>query len=102
MRGRPADDAAPSARRREAADGRGLELWLRGARPDQPEDQARRGDPLYAPRAGKGSTRFLEDGRIEIDSNAVERSIRPIALNRKNALFAGSDGGASTGPSSPR
>jgi len=38
-------------------------------------------------------TRFLDDGRIEIDSNVVERSIRPIALNRKNALFAGSDGG---------
>jgi hypothetical protein len=41
-----------------------------------------------------GLTRFLDDGRIEIDSNIVERSIRPIALNRKNALFAGSDGGA--------
>jgi hypothetical protein len=38
-------------------------------------------------------TRFLYDRRIEIDSNVVERSIRPIALNRKNALFAGSDGG---------
>ena len=42
----------------------------------------------------EGLTRFLDDGRIEIDSNMVERSIRPIALNRKNALFAGSDGGA--------
>lgn len=41
----------------------------------------------------QGLTRFLDDGRIEIDSNVVERSIRPIALNRKNALFAGSDGG---------
>ena len=39
-------------------------------------------------------TRFIDDGRIEIDSNTVERSIRPIALNRKNALFAGSDAGA--------
>ena len=38
--------------------------------------------------------RILDDGRIEIDSNTVERSIRPIALNRKNTLFAGSDGGA--------
>ena len=37
---------------------------------------------------------FLDDGRVEIDSNVVERAIRPIALNRKNALFAGSDGGA--------
>jgi transposase len=35
----------------------------------------------------------LMTGRIEIDSNVVERSIRPIALNRKNALFAGSGGG---------
>jgi len=41
-----------------------------------------------------GLSRFLDDGRIEIDSNTVERAIRPIALNRKNALFAGSDGGA--------
>ena len=40
-----------------------------------------------------GLTRFLDDGRIEVDSNVVERTIRPIALNRKNALFAGSDGG---------
>ena len=40
-----------------------------------------------------GLCRFLGDGRIEIDSNTVERSIRPIALNRKNALFAGSDEG---------
>ena len=39
----------------------------------------------------EGLTRFLDDGRIELDSNPVERSIRPIALNRKNALFAGSD-----------
>jgi len=41
-----------------------------------------------------GLARFLDDGRIEIDSNTVERSMRPIALNRKNALFAGSDEGA--------
>lgn len=37
---------------------------------------------------------FLDDGRIELDSNPVERTIRPIALNRKNALFAGHDAGA--------
>ena len=40
-----------------------------------------------------GLTRFLDDGRIDLDNNAVERSIRPLALNRKNALFAGSDEG---------
>jgi transposase len=42
----------------------------------------------------EGLERFLEDGRIEIDTNVVERSMRPIALNRKNALFAGHDAGA--------
>jgi hypothetical protein len=46
----------------------------------------------YAIRHWDGLVRFLDDGRIEIDSNTVERSIRPIALNRKNAL-AGQDRG---------
>ena len=41
-----------------------------------------------------GLARFLEDGRIEIDTNAVERAMRPIVLSRKNALFAGHDAGA--------
>jgi hypothetical protein len=47
---------------------------------------------------------LLDDGRIEIDSNVVERSIRPIALNRKNALFAGSTVAVAekAGRSSPR
>ena len=39
-------------------------------------------------------TRFLDDGRIDLDTNPVERAIRPIALGRKNSLFAGSEGGA--------
>lgn len=48
----------------------------------------------YAFNQWTGLVRFLEDGRIEIDSNTVERSIRPLVLNRKNALFAGHDRGA--------
>ena len=47
----------------------------------------------YAIARWPGLTRFLDDGRVEVDSNIVERAIRPIALNRKNTLFAGSDGG---------
>jgi len=47
----------------------------------------------YALGLWDGLTRFLDDGRVEIDSNTVERSMRPIALNRKNALFAGGDQG---------
>ena len=48
----------------------------------------------YALNQWDGLVRFLDDGRIEMDTNAVERSMRPIALNRKNALFAGHDLGA--------
>ena len=48
----------------------------------------------YALHHWDGLTRFLDDGRIELDTNAVERGIRPIVLNRKNALFAGHDQGA--------
>jgi len=37
---------------------------------------------------------YLLDGRLEIDNNLVENAIRPIALGRKNYLFAGSHQGA--------
>jgi transposase len=47
----------------------------------------------YALSRWQGLARFLDDGRIEIDSNVVERAMRPIALGRKNHLFAGSDEG---------
>lgn len=48
----------------------------------------------YALKHWDGLARFLDDGRIELDTNIVERSIRPIVINRKNALFAGHDQGA--------
>jgi hypothetical protein len=38
-------------------------------------------------------TRYTTDGRLEICNNAAERAIRPLALGRKNYLFAGSDSG---------
>ena len=48
----------------------------------------------YALRHWAGLIVFLDDGRVEMDTNVVERAIRPHTLTRKNALFAGSDGGA--------
>lgn len=47
----------------------------------------------YALSRWTGLTRFLTDGRVELDTNPVERAIRPVALGRKNHLFAGRDGG---------
>ena len=37
---------------------------------------------------------YLDDGRLEMDTNGVERAIRPVTITRKNSLFAGSDAGA--------
>ncbi len=48
----------------------------------------------YALNHRDGLLRLLEDGRIELDNNSVERAARPVALGRKNALFAGCDEGA--------
>jgi len=48
----------------------------------------------YAANHWDGLCVFLDDGRVEMDSNPVENAIRPVPLNRKNALFAGHDEGA--------
>jgi hypothetical protein len=41
-----------------------------------------------------GLTLFLSDGRVEVDTNTVERSMRPIAMGRRNSLFSGNEGDA--------
>jgi hypothetical protein len=53
----------------------------------------------YALNHWEGLILFLDDGRLELDTNTVERAIRPVTLCRKNALFAGSDEGALYCPS---
>lgn len=50
----------------------------------------------YALTRREALERFLTDGRIEIDSNIVERAIRPQTITRKHSLFAGSEGGGRT------
>jgi transposase len=50
----------------------------------------------YGTRCRADFERFLHDGRLDIDNNTVERTIRPQTITRKNSLFAGSDGGGRT------
>ena len=50
----------------------------------------------YALNNEKALCQFLQDGKIEIDNNIAENAMRPIALGRKNYLFAGSDNGGIT------
>lgn len=71
-----------------------LQPWLRGKLALISQKRKLTKAIRHALSCWDGLTRFIEDGRIELDNNTVEHSIRPIALNRKNALFAGSDGGA--------
>lgn len=47
----------------------------------------------YALKLWTALMRYADDGRVEIDNNAAERSLRAIAIGRKNYLFAGSDAG---------
>lgn len=72
----------------------GFESWLK-----QNRARVSRKSPLgealsYISKFWQGLTLYLRNGCVEMDNNAVERTIRPIALNRKNALFAGHDKGA--------
>ena len=71
-----------------------LHVWLQQQVPRLPGGSDLARAMRYALRHWEGLSAFLDDGRIEMDNNVVERAIRPVTLNRKNALFAGSDGGA--------
>lgn len=94
IRGRSAEERRAMRQENSRAIVADLEPWLR-EKLDLISQKTKFAEAIrYALSRWQGLTRFLDDGRIEIDSNTVERSIRPIALNRKNALFAGSDGGA--------
>lgn len=94
IRGLSADErrAARQLRTKPLLDA--MRLWLEQRRAELPRKSPLAEAIGYPLNQWQGLTRFVDDGRIEIDSNTVERSMRPIALNRKNALFAGHDLGA--------
>ena len=71
-----------------------LKAWFEDRIKCVPRSSAVRDAINYGLNQWDGLVRYLGDGRIEIDSNTVERSMRPIALSRKNSLFAGHDQGA--------
>lgn len=71
-----------------------LRQWLEAQLPRIPRSGKLAEAIRYALIRWNGLSRFLEDGCVELDTNPVERAIRPVALGRKNHLLAGSDRGA--------
>ena len=94
IRGEPAEVRLAVRQTRTAPRVENFGVWLRQQRAAV-SPKSRLGEKLaYIGNHWKGLQVFLEDGRVEMDSNVVENTIRPLALNRKNALFAGHDEGA--------
>lgn len=95
VRGRPAPErlAERDTHSRPVVDE--LRAWLEGRLRLLPGRSALAVAIRYGLGRWADLTLFLRDGRADLDTNPVERAIRPVALGRKNALFAGSDGGAS-------
>jgi len=70
-----------------------LAVFLDGSLPKLSGKGELAGAMRYARGRWEALTRYLDDGRLEISNNAAERAIRPLALGRKNYMFAGSDAG---------
>ncbi|MDP4034187.1 MAG: IS66 family transposase [Pseudorhodobacter sp.] len=71
-----------------------LKPWLEAQPSRIPQKSQLAEDIRYTLAHWPGLIRFLDDGMLELDTNPVENQIRPVALTRKNALFAGNEIGA--------
>jgi hypothetical protein len=94
IRGQPPDvrQAARQLRSRPLVED--LHLWLQDHLPRVPGWTDLAKAMRYALRHWDGLILYLDDGRLEMDTNVVERAIRPVTITRKDSLFAGSDAGA--------
>jgi transposase len=93
IRGRAPDERRQVRQARAGPQLQSLHAWLHTQLPTLSKKSALAVAIRYALSHWTALTRYRDDGRLEIDNNAAERSLRPIALGRKNWLFAGSDDG---------
>lgn len=93
IRGWPPDQRRSERQARAGPVLRDMHAWLEATLPQL----SRRSDLAVAVRYALSSwtalSRYVDDGRLEIDNNAAERALRGVAVGRKNWLFAGSDAG---------
>jgi len=67
-----------------------LEKWMKEQLPDVLPKSSIGQAIAYTLGLWNRLTRYIENGQVEIDNNLIENSIRPVAIGRKNYLFAGS------------
>jgi hypothetical protein len=89
MRGRPADERRAGRQAHSKALVLALKAWFEQQLTILSGKSLTAEAIRYGLNHWEGLARFLDDGRIEMDTNAVERAMRHICLKRKNALFAG-------------
>ena len=100
--GQPPAHRLAARRRRSKPIIDALRAWLEAQRPLLSGSSTLAEAIRYALARWHGLTRFLHDGRTELDTNPVERAIRPVALGRKNHLFAAATAAAVDGLCSVR
>jgi transposase len=93
IRGKPPEARRAVRQARSASLVQGFRGWLEAQLNLVSQGSALAGAIRYGLRHWEGLGRYLEDGRLEMDTNTVEREIRPVATTRRAALFAGSEGG---------
>jgi transposase len=94
IRGQPPDVRRSVRQQRSRPLVEDLHRWLQDQLPRVPGWSELAKAMRYALNHWGGLILYLDDGRLEMDNNVVERAIRPVTITRKNSLFAGSDGGA--------
>ena len=94
IRGQPPDVRKAFRQLRSRGLVEDLHVWLQDHVPRIPGWSDLAKAMRYALRHWDGLILYLDDGRLEMDTNVVERAIRPVTIARKNSLFAGSDAGA--------
>ena len=93
IRGLPPDERRRIRQEQAAPLLAAMKLWLETTLPKLSAKSNLAKAMRYTLSRWAGLNRYVDDGRAEVDNNAAERSIRGIALGRKNWLFAGSDTG---------
>ena len=93
IRGKPPDERKAERQARAGPLLAEMKVWLESTLARLSSKGALAVAIRYALTRWMALTRYVDDGRIEIDNNAAERSIRDVAIGRKNYLFAGSDAG---------